>query len=442
MNEISRELIDFIHASPSCYHVAENLARELCRNGFTELREGEHWTLRAGGAYFLRRNLSTLIAFKIPEGTPRGFQIAASHSDSPSLKIKENMDILVDGSYTELNVEKYGGMLCAPWFDRSLSVAGKLMVRQGEQIVSRLVNVDRDLMMIPSLAIHMNRAVNEEGYRYSIQRDMLPLLGDERAKGKFMQIVADAAGVRPEEILGSDLFLYCRGAGTIWGAEEEYVSSPKLDDLQCTFADLKGFLRGSHPNTVSVYAVFDNEEVGSSTKQGAMSTVLLDTLMRINAALGRSHEDYLTALASSFMVSADNAHAVHPNHLNAADPTNHPHMNQGIVIKFSANQRYSTDAVSAALFRTICQRAGVPTQTFHNHSDVLGGSTMGNLSNAQVSLNMVDIGLPQLAMHSAVETAGTMDTEYLVGAMTEFYSTFTEETGPGCYTLHTAGKKA
>ena len=173
-----------------------------------------------------------------------------------------------------------------------------------------------------------------------------------------------------------------------------------------------------------------------------MSTVLLDTLMRINAALGRSHEDYLTALASSFMVSADNAHAVHPNHLNAADPTNHPHMNQGIVIKFSANQRYSTDAVSAALFRTICQRAGVPTQTFHNHSDVLGGSTMGNLSNAQVSLNMVDIGLPQLAMHSAVETAGTMDTEYLVRAMTEFYSTFTEETGPGCYTLHTAGTKA
>ncbi|MCB7513658.1 M18 family aminopeptidase [bacterium 210917-SL.2.15] len=435
--KLSNELLDFIQKSPSCYHAVENLAQALCDAGFSELSEGEPWRLQRGGCYFVRRNLSSLLAFKIPEGEIKGFQIAASHSDSPTFKIKENMDIVVDGAYTELNVEKYGGMLCAPWFDRPLSVAGKIVVRRGEGLESRLVNVDRDLLMLPSLAIHMNRSVND-GYKYSIQKDMLPLLGDERAVGTFLDIVAGAAGVDKENILGTDLYLYCRGRGVIWGAGGEYLSSPKLDDLQCTFANLQGFLAGGHPNTISVYAVFDNEEVGSGTKQGAAGTVLLDTLLRVNEALGRSHEDYLRALASGFMVSADNAHAVHPNHLSLADPTNHPHMNQGVVLKFSANQKYGTDSVSAALFRAICGRAGVPTQAFHNHSDVLGGSTLGNLSNAQVSLNMVDVGLPQLAMHSAVETAGVLDTFYLVRAMQEFYSTFVEDGGQGRYTLHRA----
>ena len=435
--KLSNELLDFIQKSPSCYHAVENLAQTLCDTGFLELSEGAPWRLQRGGRYFIRRNLSSLLAFKIPEGEIRGFQIAASHSDSPTFKIKENMDIVVDGAYTELNVEEYGGMLCAPWFDRPLSVAGKIVVRRGEGVESRLVNVDRDLLMLPSLAIHMNRSVND-GYKYSVQKDMLPLLGDERAAGTFLDIVAGAAGVDKEDILGTDLFLYCRGRGVVWGANGEYLSSPKLDDLQCTFANLQGFLAGGHPNTISVYAVFDNEEVGSGTKQGAAGTVLLDTLLRVNEALGRSHEDYLRALASGFMVSADNAHAVHPNHLSLADPTNHPHMNQGIVLKFSANQKYGTDSVSAALFRAICSRAGVPVQTFHNHSDILGGSTLGNLSNAQVSLNMVDVGLPQLAMHSAVETAGVQDTLYLARAMKEFYSTFVEDGGRGSYTLYRA----
>ena len=435
--KLSNELLDFIQKSPSCYHAVENLAQTLCDTGFLELSEGAPWRLQRGGRYFIRRNLSSLLAFKIPEGEIRGFQIAASHSDSPTFKIKENMDIVVDGAYTELNVEKYGGMLCAPWFDRPLSVAGKIVVRRGEGVESRLVNVDRDLLMLPSLAIHMNRSVND-GYKYSVQKDMLPLLGDERAAGTFLDIVAGAAEVDKEDILGTDLFLYCRGRGVVWGANGEYLSSPKLDDLQCTFANLQGFLAGGHPNTISVYAVFDNEEVGSGTKQGAAGTVLLDTLLRVDEALGCSHEDYLRALASGFMVSADNAHAVHPNHLSLADPTNHPHMNQGIVLKFSANQKYGTDSVSAALFRAICSRAGVPVQTFHNHSDILGGSTLGNLSNAQVSLNMVDVGLPQLAMHSAVETAGVQDTLYLARAMKEFYSTFVEDGGRGSYTLYRA----
>ena len=436
MRDYAKELIDFIHRSPSCYHVVENIAEELKEQGFSELYEGTRWGLAKGGKYFVRRNLSSILAFKVPEGEIRGFQIAASHSDSPTFKLKENMDIVVDDSYTKLNVEKYGGMLCAPWFDRPLSVAGKVVVRSGDRLVSRLVNLDRDLLMIPNLAIHMNRSVND-GYQYSIQKDMLPLLGDETAKGKMMELVAEELGVAPEDILGTDLFLYCREQGTIWGVNGEYVSSPKLDDLQCTFANLQGFLMGDNQNTLSVYAVFDNEEVGSGTKQGAASTVLLDTLSRINESLGRSKEEYLMALASGFMLSADNAHAVHPNHMDAADPTNHPHMNQGVVIKFSANQKYCTDSVSAAMFRSICDRAGVPTQVFHNHSDILGGSTLGNLSNAQVSLNMVDIGLAQLAMHSPYETAGVKDTEYLVRAVTAFYNTFIEEKGNGQYELHT-----
>ena len=438
MSDLSRELIAYIQRSPSCYHAVENIGEILREHGFEELREGQKWSLAPGGAYFVRRNLSSLLAFRVPAAELKGFQIAASHCDSPTFKIKENMDVVVDGSYTRLNVEKYGGMLCAPWFDRPLSVAGKVVVREGDRLVSRLVHIDRDLLMIPNLAIHMNRAVND-GYKYSVQKDMLPLLGDENAAGKFMELVAQAAGAAREDILGSDLFLYCRTPGTVWGADEEYLSAPRLDDLQCTYANLQGFLQGAHPNVAAVYAVFDNEEVGSGTKQGAASTALLDTLLRINESLGRSHEDYLRALASSFMVSADNAHAVHPAHLDAADLTNHPHMNKGIVLKFSANQKYCTDSVSAALFRSICDRAGVPTQVFHNHSDILGGSTLGNLSNAQVSLNMVDIGLPQLAMHSPYETAGVRDTEYLVKAMRQFFHTFVEEVGAGAYRLHTDG---
>ncbi len=437
MSDINQELLSFIQRSPSCYHAVETIARELTEGGFTELSEGERWTLERGGRYFVRRNLSTILAFRIPREEVWGVQIAASHSDSPAFKLKENMDIVRDGAYTELNVEKYGGMLCAPWFDRPLSVAGKVVVCREGRLESRLVNLDRDLLMIPNLAIHMNRNVND-GYAYSAQRDMLPLLGDETAKGKLMELVAQAAGVARGEILGSDLFLYCRSRGTVWGAGGEYLSSPKLDDLQCTFANLKGFLAaGENPHALSVYAVFDNEEVGSTTKQGAASTVLLDTLTRINECLGRSREDYLRMLACGFMVSADNAHAVHPNHLDAADPTNHPHMNRGIVLKFSANQKYGTDSVSAALFRELCRRADVPTQVFHNHSDILGGSTLGNLSNAQVSLNMVDIGLPQLAMHSPYETAGARDTAYLVRAMEVFFNSYLQDEGQGAYTLHT-----
>ena len=365
----------------------------------------------------MTRNDSSLIAFTIPAAEMKGMRIMASHSDSPCFKVKENPEIETEGHYVKLNVEKYGGMLCAPWFDRPLSIAGRVIVREPEtgKFRSVLVNIDRDLLMIPSLAIHMNREVND-GYQYNVQKDMLPLYGDAASKDSFMKLIAGTAGVPEENIMGHDIFLYNRQKGCTWGASEEFLSCSRLDDLQCAFASLEGFLAGEKKYYMAVHCVLDNEEVGSGTKQGAASTFLYDTVTRAHEAMGYSREDYLIHLADSFMVSADNGHAVHPNYTDKADPVNRPYLNEGIVIKFNANQKYCTDGVSAAIFREICRKAGVPFQTFVNRSDMAGGSTLGNISNTQVALNTVDIGLPQLAMHSPYETAGVRDTEYLIKA--------------------------
>ena len=430
----TQNLIDFIARSPSCYHVIENFRTMLIENGFTELSETKSWNLTEGGQYFVVRADSSLIAFKIPTCDFNNFQITASHSDSPSFKIKEKEELLVDGHYVELNTEKYGGMMCAPWFDRPLSIAGKAVVRSGNSFETKLVNIDRDLVMIPNVAIHMNRQVND-GYTYHAQKDMIPLFGDETAKGTFLKLVAETISAEEKDILGTDLFLYNRMPGTIWGAHREFFSSTKLDDLQCAYTSMTGFLEGGNPESVTVCCIFDNEEVGSSTKQGADSTFLSDTLERINGCLNRTPEQYKMAVASSFMISADNAHAVHPHHMDKADPTNRPHMNHGPVIKYNANQKYTTDSVSAAIFKGICEKAQVPCQTFANHSDQPGGSTLGNIANAHVSLNTVDIGLAQLAMHSPYETAGTKDTWYMIRVLKEFYSTHIASEGAGRYEL-------
>lgn len=426
-NEISKQLIEFIDKSPTCFHAVKTMSDMLRGEGFTELREDQKWHIEKGGRYFVARNGSSLIAFTIPEQDMKGMRIMASHSDSPTFKIKEDPEMEADGHYIKLNVERYGGMICAPWFDRPLSVAGRVIVRNSSgnsasgALRTVLVNVDRDLLMIPNLAIHMNREVND-GYKYNAQKDMLPLYGDITAKDTFMKVIADAAGTVPEDILGHDLFLYNRQNASIWGASGEFLSSGRLDDLQCAFSSLKGFLAGEKKEYMAVHCVLDNEEVGSGTKQGAASTFLYDTLTRAHESLGLTREDYLIHLADSFMVSADNAHAVHPNHTDKADPVNRPYLNGGIVIKFNASQKYCTDGVSAAMFREICQRADVPVQTFVNRSDMAGGSTLGNISNTQVALNTVDIGLPQLAMHSPYETAGIKDTEYLVRAASVLFS--------------------
>ena len=419
-SKMTEGLLNFIEKSPSCFHAVRTIGDRLKEEGFLPLSEKQRWDLKRGNSYYVTRNDSSLIAFTIPAKTPEGFRIFASHSDSPSFKIKEEPEITAEKHYLKLNVEGYGGMLCAPWFDRPLSVAGRVVVKEGEEYVSKLVNIDRDLLMIPSLAIHMNREANK-GYAYNLQKDMLPLYGEASDSGSFFEEVARWAGVLREEILGHDLFLYNRMKGTVWGARQEFVSSGRLDDLQCAYAGLEGYLMAEKEKTTAVYCVFDNEEVGSATKQGAESTFLQDVLMRIVKGMQWDYEEYLIQLARSFMISADNAHAVHPNYGDCADPVHRPCLNGGIVIKFNANQKYCTDGVSAAMFKDLCKKAGVACQLFVNRSDVAGGSTLGNIANTKVAMNTVDIGLPQLAMHSPYETAGVKDTEALILAAKEFF---------------------
>ena len=431
---LNRELLTFLDASPNSFYAIKNMAELLATQGYRRLYEGDAWTLEAGRDYFVTRNDSSLIAFRIPKRDYAGFQIMASHSDSPTFKIKTNAEISVENRYVKLNVEKYGGMICSTWFDRPLSVAGRVVVRTPEGIATKLVNVDRDLLVIPSLAIHMDRTVND-GYKFNVQKDLLPLLSGESAEHALLNAVAAEAGVQPEEVLDTDLFLYQRVKGAVTGLHGEFLSAGRLDDLQCAFASLKGFIEASPGDSVAVLCVFDNEEVGSATKQGAASTFLRDVLHRINDIAGRGEDGFIRSLAGSFMVSADNAHAAHPNYGDKADPTNRPALNGGIVIKYSANQRYTTDAVSGAVFRMICEKAGVPYQTFVNRSDMLGGSTLGNISNTQVAVNTVDIGLPQLAMHSAWETAGAKDTAYLVEAAKVLFSTSVTGIGDGSYKI-------
>ena len=419
--ETTEKLLDFIEKSPTAFQAVDEMQKRLTENGFEVLSEKEYWKLIPGGKYLVTRNNSALIAFCIPEKESRVFHIMASHSDSPSFKIKENPEIKVDNSYVKLNVEKYGGMLMAPWFDRPLSVAGRVIIRRNGGLKEKLINIKRDLVMIPNLAIHMTREANN-GVSYNPQKDLQPLFAVGNTDRTLLEIIAEQTGVKKEDIISHDLFLYNRMPGTIWGADKEFVSSARLDDLQCAFASMEGLLRAQNHESIAVHCVMDNEEVGSGTKQGAASTFLKDTLLRINMGLGRTYEEYLMTLAGSFMVSADNAHALHPNYTDKTDPTNHPVLNKGIVIKFNANQKYCTDAVSAAIFKELCTKAGVPYQTFVNCSDIAGGSTLGNISNTQVPMNTVDIGLPQLAMHSPYETAGVKDTEYLVRAAEELFA--------------------
>ena len=428
--QVSKELLDFLQKSPTAFHAVETIENELQQNGYEKLLEGQVWQIAPGGKYYVTRNNTSIIAFHVGTKLENySFNVAASHSDYPTFKIKENAEIEVRGKYTQLNTEGYGGMLCAPWFDRPLSIAGRVLVKDGQSIVTKLLNIDRDLVLIPNVAIHMNRGMND-GYAYNKQVDMLPLFGgSETQKGDFKKLIASELGVCEEDIYGSDLYLYSRVAPSIWGLHEEYISAPHLDDLQCGFTTLKGFLNGYNDESINVYACFDNEEVGSGTKQGAASTFLYDVLVRINKALGKDEEDYYRALAGSFMLSADNAHAVHPNHPELTDVNNCVYMNEGVVIKSHAGQKYTSDGVSIAIFKSLCEKANVPVQFFANRSDVVGGSTLGNIAMAQVSMNSVDIGLPQLAMHSSYETAGIKDTYYMIQVVTEFFNSHISEMG-------------
>lgn len=419
--KITKDMLKFIEASPTCYHVISNMESRLDAEGYTKLRESESWKLKAGGKYYVSRNGSSIISFQVPKKAFKGFLMTASHSDSPSFKIKSNPEMEEGGMYVKLNVEGYGGMLDGPWFDRPLSIAGRVFVKDDENTISmKLVNIDRDLVMMPSLAIHMNREANN-GYKFNAQKDMQPIYGDISSKKTYNKLIAKAAGVKEADVIGSDLFLYNRVKPTVWGAGKEFISSSRLDDQECVYTTFEAFLSATSSTHALVHCVFDNEEVGSGTKQGAASTFLKDTLERINEGCGRTREQYHTALAQSFMLSADNAHALHPNYKDKADPVNHPEMNKGIVIKFNANQKYTTDGASEAMLRMVLDRAKVPYQMFTNRSDMPGGSTLGNISNTQVALNTVDIGLAQLAMHSPYETAGAKDPKYMADGVKAFY---------------------
>ena len=424
----AKEMLEFITKSPTCFHAVENIGEMLEAAGFRKLRETEEWKLERGGKYYIGRNDSSVIAFAIPAGNVKGFHMAAAHSDSPCFKIKEKPELTVEEHYVRLNTEKYGGMILSTWLDRPLSVAGRLAVRGTDGIETKLVNIDEDLCVIPNVAIHMNREMNK-GVEYNPQVDMLPLFADAAfddtketpEKITLKALAAGAAGVDENTILGEDLFLYTRQEGRFLGANGEYVLSPRLDDLQSAFALVKAFTESTPMEYINLCAVFDNEEVGSGTRQGADSTFLADVLDRITEGLGVDRSTYLRWVADSFLISADNAHAVHPNHPEKADPTNRPYLNGGIVIKFHGSQKYTTDGIAAARMKDYCERANVPYQTYANRSDIAGGSTLGNISTAHVSVSSVDIGLPQLAMHSAVETAGMKDTEYAVRALKEFW---------------------
>lgn len=419
-----KDLLTFLNDSPSQFHAVENIRQELEQAGYTRLSESHPWELKVGGKYYVTRNGSSLLAFRIPKADFTGFMISASHSDSPTFHIKENAQLKGPEAYARINTEGYGGMLCAPWLDRPLTVAGRVLVKAGDAIETRLVYVDRDLLLIPNVAIHMNREANS-GLKYDQKTDTIPLMGMGQEEGTFRSIVAEAAGCAPGDILGTDLYLCLRQKGVTWGAGNEFVSAPRLDDLQCAYGCFGGFMAAADSGSVPVYALLDNEEVGSRTKQGADGTFLSDLVGRICAAFGR---DRATAVTNSFMVSADNAHAVHPNHPELHDATHRPMMNGGVVIKFGV--RYATDGAAQAVFTALCRQAGVPVQHFSNRSDLPGGGTLGLIANAHVSVNTVDIGLAQLSMHSCFETAGAQDTGHLIKAMTAFYSaSFHEDNG-------------
>ena len=421
-NEISA-MLDFIQRSPSEYHAIDNISAVLNGAGYVLLPAAERWSLTPGGKYYTLRGGSSLIAFRIPEAKePHGFRLAAAHSDSPSFRIKANAEKR-SGAYLQVSTEPYGGMIMSSWLDRPLSVAGRVLVRTPEGLTVRLVNIDRDLLVIPSVAIHMDRTVND-GKKFTANVDMLPLLGEEKNAGTLPELIAAAAGAAEADVVDGDLFVYCRTRGCRFGAKEEFILSPKLDDLACLWSGFRGFLDAQEAETdcIPVCCAFHNEEVGSVTKQGAGSTFLCDTMRRISFALGGGEERYQTMLAGSFFVSADNAHAIHPNHPEYADKENAPVLNGGVVIKYNAAQRYATDGVSAAVFREICRNAGVPAQVFANRSDLRGGSTLGSIAGTHMPVPTADVGMPQLAMHSAVETAGAADVGYFTRAMREYFS--------------------
>lgn len=428
-HQFAQELLNFIDDSPSTFHVVESVKKMLAIQGFREMPIEEKWTLKLGGKYFVTRNNSALIVFIVGQGEPasHGFRLIGAHTDSPSFRVKPLSEISVAG-YLKLNVETYGGPILNTWLDRPLSLAGRVVLR-GESPFApqiKLFRSDSPLLVIPNLAIHMNRKVNE-GLALNKQKDMLPLItqitdGLER-EGILIHHLATALHCRPEDILDFDLFLHDFEKGCFVGLKQEFISSGRLDDLAMIHASAWALAKAKPALMTQVLACFDHEECGSTSKQGAASPFLAHVLERILLAQNKDRESYFQALAQSFLISADMAHALHPNAQEKHDPVNHPVLNGGPVIKISANQSYTTDAESAAVFTALCQRAGVQVQKFVNRSDERGGSTIGPISSTHLDIRSVDIGNPILSMHSVRELGGVKDHLSIANVFSTFYET-------------------
>ena len=428
------DLFEFLQEGVTPYHAAATAAAWLDAAGFTRLEEADYWNLEPGKGYYILRNGSAVVAWRIPAHAIGGWRITASHSDAPGWKIKS--DAVTNDGCRRLSVEGYGGMNMASWLDRPLTVAGRVLVRTEDGVETRLVHFDRDLLVIPSLAIHMQRDVNK-GHEYNPQIDMQPLWGP--AEGRTLtDLLCEELGVAAEDILDRDLQLVTRQAPTQIGPDGEYFMAPRIDDLECAATTLLGFIDASAETDSAcapVWAMLDNEEVGSSSRQGAQSSFLRDVLDRILESIPHSAQMEYRALANSFMLSADNGHATHPNFAAKSDPAAPVRLGGGVVLKYNASQKYTTNALSGGIFRAICQKAGVKVQTFTNRADEAGGSTLGNLQSHSLPIPMADIGLAQLAMHSAVETAAVADAEAMVQAVAAFYRVHLRALGDGVYTL-------
>ncbi|MGQ1889730.1 M18 family aminopeptidase [Thermophagus sp. OGC60D27] len=426
--KLATELIDFIHESPSPFHVVENACRLLEKAGFQKLELHDTWALKKGQKYYTTRNGSALFAFIIGSepAHKEGIRMICAHSDSPSFKIKPSPEIIGDDYYISINTEVYGGPILMSWLDRPLSMAGRIVIK-GEELLKpeiRLVNFNRPMLIIPSLAIHLNRQVNE-GVKFNQQKDMLPLIGilneDTSPKGVLKELLAREAGIDAERILDFDLTLNEYQRGCIMGADNAFISSPRLDDLAMVHAGLKAITKASPDEATFMLSIFDNEEVGSQTKQGAGSPLFKNIFYRILKQLGNDEEAIQQAIYRSFMISADMAHSVHPNLPEKHDPVLHPLINKGPVIKIHANQKYTTDGDSGAVFESLCQLAGVPCQRFVNRSDMVGGSTLGNILTSQLDIRSVDVGNPMLSMHSVRELAGVKDHYYMIRVFEKFF---------------------
>lgn len=427
--QLALDLIDFLYKSPTAYHSVKTVKEELDSNGFKEVKESEKWNLQNEGKYYVIKNDSALIAFTIGNGDVEedGFRLIGAHTDSPGFRVKANPEMVSEGKYLKLNTEGYGGPILYTWFDRPLGLAGKVTLK-GKSAINpevKLVNINKPILVIPSVAIHMNRSVND-GFAVNKQKDTLPLLSLINEKfekdGYLVNLLAEELKVDSSEILGFDLGLYEVEKGCLTGLNEEFISSGRLDDMWMVYAGIKALIDSKVNKSTKVMVCIDNEEIGSLTAQGANSALLLNILERITLALGKDREGLHRALSNSIMISADLAHAVHPNAEEKHDPTNRPVLGNGPVLKTAASGSYSTDSYNAAIFEGLCKEAGVPYQKFFNRSDVRGGTTIGPITSSLLTIPVMDMGAPLLSMHSIRELAAVKDNYYTIKLFTEFFN--------------------